>query len=433
MEQLTGLRRTDAAIIGGGLTGLLLAAGLTHEGLKCTIIDAGSGLREVDTGMASFLCSPLFARIEAVHGTTAARQYAAALIGQLRALLDTPLPYVQEIAAYRYARLADERPALEREFELMLRLGIPASIAPDAGGCPFPVNLSLVAQGQALVNLPRWQAALQARIIRRSGHIYHDSRVAAIEANRVTTPQGCVEASHIILTTGMPLGLQDHSMLSLLEPHLLAHCNLKGTVPLHTCQQSIQTGSLMLIPTPLGILASWDTGRTGMRQQLPRLQQFKHAMNLNLPEYKQCEMQYTRSVFSTDGLPLIGTLPGTQLLFASGYGECSILGAMHAAQVLTRRIIGRSLPEDGLYSPTRHIPHKLLQQHKKRMRALAFRSILHPHAPHCAHCSSRMRYSTTTQHWDCPFCGSSYTILGLPASGPTLKTAQVSVRQRPDT
>lgn len=432
MEQLTGLRRADAAIVGGGLTGLLLASALSQEGLRIAVIDAGSSLCELNAGMAALPCGPLFTRIDASYGVESARQYAAELHAQLQSLLDTPLPYVQKTEVYSYCLLPEELPALEQQQELLARLGVPISVAPDAGGCPFPVELSLMVQGQALVNIARWTSALQALIQRRGGGVFHDSRVIAIDGTRVCTAQGCVDAPHIILTTGKPLGLRDRRILSLLETRLSVHCRLTCPIPLHTCQQSVHAGGLTLIPTAQGALASWDAGRAGTPQQQARLWQFQQVLDFRLPDWQQGESLYSRSVFSADGLPFIGTLPGTRLLFASGYGECSILGAMHAAQVLTRRILGHPLPEDVLYSPDRHTPQKLRRQQLRRLTAMSLRSRLRPGSPHCPHCTCRMRYSTAIQRWECPYCGSAYTMLGVPTAGPTMRSAQVSVRQRPD-
>ena len=432
MEQLTGLRRADAAIVGGGLMGLLLAAALSQEGLRVAVIDAGSGQEQLDTGLATLLCAPTFTRIEATHGAETARQYAAELQAQLRTLLDTSPPYVAETSVYSYALLPEDLPALEKQRELLMRLGIPVSVAPDAGGCPFPVELSLVAQGQALVDLSRWTSALQAMILCKGGKIFHDSRVIAMEGTRVCTSQGCMDAPHILLTTGMPLGLLDRRLLTMLETRLSAHCRLTSPIPLHTCQQSMQVGGLTLLPMAQGILASWDTGRTGTRQQQARLCHFRRVLDRRLPDSQQGETRYSRSIIAADGLPFIGTLPGTPLLFASGFGECCVLGAMHAAQVLMRRIRGHPLPEDALYSPDRHIPQLLLRQQARRLTTMSLCSRLHPSAPHCAHCTCRMRYSTAVQHWECPYCGSAYTMLGVPVGGPTLLPARVSVRQRPD-
>lgn len=430
MGRLAGMRRADAAIVGGGLTGFLLASALSQEGMRVAVIDAGDGTPSVSNALAAALCVPVYARIEAAHGLEQARMYFAALQSQLMTLADAPLPYVRNTPVFVYAETPEDLPALERQQELLMRLGVPASIAPDAGGCPFPVELSLMAHGQALVNLPRWTSALQSQINRRDGRIFTGSRVIAIDGTRVCTAQGCVDASHVILTTGKPLGLRSRRLLPLLETHLLAHCELTGPVPLHSCQLAVQENGLTLAPTATGITVTWDAGRLGARQQSARLAHFEHLLNAHLPDFQRGEMQYSQPVSSADGLPVIGILPGTRLLCASGFS--GVLGAMHAAQVLTQRILGRALPDDAIYAPDRPIPPGILRPQIRRMAGIYAGNMLRRSAPPCAHCGCRMRYSTAVQRWECPYCGSAYTMLGTPLCAPAMTSARVSVRQRPD-
>lgn len=427
MGKCSGLCRADAAIVGGGLTGLLLGASLTHEGMRVVILDAGSGASQACTGAATIMIAPVLQRIEAVHGAEAARQHASALQSQLTALTTAPLPYVQETPVYAFA-LHRELEHLKAQHALLMRMGLPVSIAPDAGGCPFPVALALVMQGQALVDVPRWMAALRTQILRSGGSIYGNSRVISVEDSRVCTAHGRAEAPLIILATGKPIGLRDRRLLSLLETHLIARCSLTGPFPLHSIQRAIQPDGLTLLPAAGEITAVWDMGRLGVRRQQARLKQFTRELEQRLPDWSRSELTFAPEVFSLDGLPVIGTLPGSRVLCACGYNGCGVLGAMHAASLLTRRILGHSRPEDAAYSPDRKLPAGSLRP-PVQTHALG---LLRRSAPPCPHCSCRMRYSIPAQEWECPWCGSAYTMLGHVLSGPAMRPAKVTVRQRPD-
>lgn len=429
MVRLEGMQRADAAIVGGGLAGLLLAASLTQSGMRVAIVDAADGSDAPASGAASLLSAPVFMRIEAAHGVAAAQQYADGLSSQLHAMLAAPLPYVRETPVYAYAETEADLPALEDQHRLLTSLRVPVSIAPDAGGCPFPVALSMTVQG-ALVDIPRWMSALQASILRRCGRIFTDSRVIAIDSTRVYTQQGCVEAPHVILTTGKPLGLRSRRILALLESRVVAHCELTAPFPLHSCQLPVRESGFSLHPTVWGAVAALDAGRAGTPFAQESLLRFPQMLHSYLPDWQPGEIRHSQAVRSADGLPIIGTLLGSRVLCASGYS--GILGAMHAAEALTRRILGHALPEDAMYAPDRAVPQSILRPELRRISGMYARNMLRRSAPACAHCACRLRYSTAAQRWECPYCGTCYTMLGRVICGPGMRSAQVSVRQRPD-
>lgn len=429
MDQLRGLHRADVAVIGGGLTGLLLGAALAQDGVNIAILDAQSAPGGPGAAIAALPAGTMFRRAAEAHGLHALQAYAAALQTHLNALLASSLPYVQPAPAYTYARAAADLPALENRRSVLTRLGLPAHTASDAGGCPFPVELSLLSQG-AVADLHRWKAALISSIRRSGGRVYFSSRVVGFDGPRICTAAGALHAPLIVLATGKPLGLRDARLLSLLESRTLAHCAMLPDIPLYSIQQPVGAG-LSLCPSPLATLATMDIGRCGTRQQSRNLHLFTEQLAQLLPDWRQGEMCFSHPVMCVDGLPVIGAMPGSRMLFASGYGDYGVLGAMHAADVLHRRLMGRALPEDALYSPDRKLPPRLLQREQRRIAGLRAAGLFRQHAPVCSHCDSRMRYFIPDSRWECPCCGSACTLLGQPVDGPGLVPVQVSPRQRP--
>ena len=426
MDQLLGLRRADAAIVGGGLTGLLLGASLVQSGMTVGIVEAGD-IPVLPSWEAASFDVPLLTRIYSTYGAEPAQSYVQALQTQFNSLLAAPLSYVRQAEVYTYARRPTELPLLDRQHELCTRLGIPVSIAPDAGGCPFPVELSIMMRG-VLVDMSRWMAALCGSIRRGGGRIYLHSRVVSLDGSRVCTPHGCLHAKVIILTTGMPLGLRDRRLLSLMATHTLAHCHLTGGAPLHSIQRAISCG-LNLTPTPTGIIVSQSLGRCGTCQPQRSFSLFEHTLKTRLPDFQQNDVYFTQVVRTADGLPIIGALPGSNVLCASGVGD--ILSAMHAAEMLTRHIMGRPSPEDACYVPLRQMTASPLRRERYRSIAQRLMNLPLRNMPVCAHCGSRMRYFSPASRWECPICGSCCTMLGQPLTGPGMVDVQVSPRQRP--
>lgn len=429
MKQLLGLHRADAAIVGGGLTGLLLGASLSRAGLHTAILEAGDAPRG-PTREAAFLGSTALSRVMAVHGPEQSLLYASALQTQLRALLEASLPYVHREAVYTYALCETDLPELEKRHAQFAQLQLPVHIAQDAGGCPFPVELSQLSQG-AVIDMPRWMSALTASIRRSGGTVYHNSRVVAFDGARLCTAKGALIAPLVVLATGKPLSLRNKRLLALLESRTIASCTMTSQVPLHSVQHPVGSG-VALCPTPTGVIASIGIGRTGSRQQQGCLDHFSNTLRRLLPDCRGDDILCAQQVYSMDGLPVIGSLPDSRMLCASGFGDCGILGAMHAVEVLTRRILGRALPEDALYAPDRTLPQAFLRREMQRLSAIRMAGMLCSRAPSCSHCGCRTRYFNCINQWGCPLCGTTYDILGQPVSGPGMAPLRVSPRQRPD-
>ena len=284
MGELLGLRRADVGIIGGELTGMLLGASLAHAGLKVAIVDADDDSVPKHLEAAVPDAQSLF-RVQAADGMDIAAQYASALQVQLNALLAHARAYVRPTSVYTYARTPADLPLLERQHALYTQLGLPVSYAPDAGGCPYPVEQSLLSQG-ALIDMSRWHSALTGSIRRMGGQIYTGSRITLLDGPRACSSRGCLHAPVIILTTGIPLGLQDPHMRSLLERRIIVHCSLTGEGPLHSVQQSV-TGHLLLTPTPGGIIASKNLGRTGTSALKAAYVQYQHTLRSLLPDWQK--------------------------------------------------------------------------------------------------------------------------------------------------
>lgn len=432
MDRLTGFRRAEVAIVGSSLTALLLASALSHAGMQVILLQHNSALFPSEPSLGTVLCAPAYRRIKSVWGTEQALSHASSLMAQLHSLQSSSLPYVLDTAAYVYARTRMELPMLDSWQELFHRLHLPVHPAPDAGGCPFPVEASLLITGQIQTNTAQWINALQSAIRHQGGLIFTDSPVIEMDSTRLRTDHGCVEAPLIVHASDMPSGLHSVRLLSLLESRRWIHCRMTGTLPLHSCQIPVQADELVLQPIQGGIIASLDAGRVGTQHMHRRLALFGKLLSQHLPDWRTQEISFTRCVQSADGLPLIGPLPGTRHLCASAWGEYGVLGAMHAASVLTRRILGQATPEDYIYAPNREPPKRLMHRQKRQLMTRFALNALRRSAPSCAHCRCRIRYCTHTQRWECPLCGTSYTMLGQIIESPGMKRANLSIRQRPD-
>lgn len=129
---LTTDARCDVVIVGGGITGALIAYELTRAGLECVLIDKraiGGGSTMASTALLSYeLDTPLFKLAELIGEAEAADCYRAchdALhgIASVVAELNTNCDFVRR-QSYYLAECPDDVADLEREHEIRRRHGL---------------------------------------------------------------------------------------------------------------------------------------------------------------------------------------------------------------------------------------------------------------------------------------------------------------------
>ena len=119
MFRLEGTHRADAAIIGSGLTGLMLAASLSQAGMRIIVLAAEESSSMPSFETASLLHGHALGRMKGIYGLTAAQQYTNSLLAHLYTLQTSSLPYLRSTAMYTYAVEAADLPALESQYQTL--------------------------------------------------------------------------------------------------------------------------------------------------------------------------------------------------------------------------------------------------------------------------------------------------------------------------
>lgn len=436
---LSGLHRADVAIVGGGLTGVTAAMLLAEQGLRVVLTEAhrlGDGAAWACAGIVTAQFGMAYQTVFDSAGPDEASLFARmaqAAVESVREIASST-GQAQETDVYTYAFLPRDLPALEEQYELQRRLGLPISMAPDAGSCPFPVELSTVMQHQLMLSPLDLLMGMAERARQAGCLIAEQSPVRAVEEGRLLLTDAVIEAPTILLATGVPIGCKALPVLAQTYQLVRETVVLRGGAPFENCHISVRDGGLTLRPLPGGFLTTWTLGRPG-HDRAEREALLDRVLEGRLPEARAVDGAIRQDVWSRDGLPLIGSIRERRhhLLMATGYSGFGITGAMLAAQVLTRRILGRPQPEDAIFNPHRRYPGakeivaaglKELQRDKRRNR---FRL----RAPLCPHMGCRLRYSHLTGKWECPCHGASFSVLGENVDGPAMTPIPVTARDRP--
>ena len=442
-EALSGLYRADVAIVGGGLTGVTAALLLTEAGLRVVLAEShrlGDGAAWGCAGIVTAMLGRVFQTVADTAGFEAASAFARMTMDAAEQVRQTAYQMAAPCQCavtdvYAYAFLNRDLPAMEAQLDLQQRLGLPVTVAPDAGGCPFPVAGSIMMPGQLTLSPLGYLLGMAERASGLGCVIGEHSPVRAVEEGRLLLEDAVVDAPTILLATGVPIGCKALPILAMTTQQVRETVLLERGEPFENCHISVRDGGLNLRPLTRGYLATWTLGRSG-EDRTAREDLLDRVLAGRLPESRILDGALRQDVWSRDGLPLIGSIRDAHrhLLMATGYSGYGVTGSMLAAQVLTRRVTGRPLPEDAIYNPTRRYPaaSTLLAASAKALRQTRRRSRLRFRAPLCPHMGCRLRYSHATGKWECPCHGATFTPLGENVDGPAMVPARVSVRDRPE-
>lgn len=247
--QLTGDMETETAIIGGGLTGVLLAYRLRERGIACCVLEAdavGSGTTGGSTGKVTAQHGLLYAKLFSEFGRTKAKEYAqsnAAAVEEYAYLVEKEgiACDFTRCSAYVYSR--DGMAALRDEAEAARRLGLNAVLS-EVTKLPFPVDGALCFPDQARFDPLAFARGLAKRAEKMGATIFEQTRVTGVEDMRVLTAEGTMQAKHVVFACHYPIiNIPGYYFLRMSQQRSFAIA-LRGAPPLSGAYIDAQQGAL---------------------------------------------------------------------------------------------------------------------------------------------------------------------------------------------
>ncbi|HEY8548371.1 MAG TPA: FAD-binding oxidoreductase [Vicinamibacterales bacterium] len=370
----------EVAIVGGGLTGCLVACQFARAGVEVVLLEADSvgATAALDAGFVVETPGVPFRTLHARHGLRAARKMYEA---SRRAALDVAA-FLRRIGAkadleprgsLTVAGNADEEAALAREQAARASAGLDAvwlparRVAAEAG-----IDLArggLKTHSEALVDPVKACGAIVKAAV-AAGAVVHDrSPVRRAKATRrgvdLTLDGGSIQASTVVIATGAPKPL---------VPALQRHVRVEHTYTVATpelpaaLRKRIAPGLIVRTASePPHAIAVTKRGRLivqgGTQKAVPaRLQertlvqrtgQLMYELSLRYPAISGVipEVAWVAPrVTGRDGLLIAGRHRNyPRHLFAVGLGSTGLAGAWLAARILLRHYKGEADAVDDLF------------------------------------------------------------------------------------
>ena len=381
---LSGRLAVDVAVLGGGITGLTVAAHLKRAGMTVAVVEARRlchGTTGHTTGKLSSLHGLVYDTLASSFGEDGARAYGQAneaAIDRVAALceehgIDCDF---ERLANYTYTESDQEVSQIEAEVQAAKSAGLPATYTEESD-LPYPIRAAVRFDGQARFHPRKWCLGL-ARVIEGDGsHVLEQTRALSVKEGspcRVKTDRGVLEADRVVVATLLPFTDRGF-FFARTHPereHVLG-VRLEGPVPrgMYITAAS-PTRSIRSHPAAGGevVLISGESHKTGQasdyRERYARLERFaRERLGARSIDYRFSAQDF----YPADQVPYIGRMRrGSERLYvATGFKAWGMSHAAVAAMILEDQLQGRESPWGELYDPNRLKPKASVSSFEDRL------------------------------------------------------------------
>jgi glycine/D-amino acid oxidase-like deaminating enzyme len=371
-------RRCDVAVIGGGITGALVAHRFTREGIRTVLLEAdeiGHGSTAASTALIQYeIDTHLTDLIERVGREAAVRSYrlcadAVRGIESLATSGASPCAWRRAPSLYLASRRAD-RPALEQEQRARRAAGLEVELLDDrdiARRFSFTRPAALLSPLAGELDAYRLTYNLLAEGVAAGLEVYDRTRVSRYESSRggveLGVENGCrVRARRVVFATGYETPeFLDRRIVRLRSTFAVAtapverfdgwgedRCLIWETARPYFYARTTSDGRVVMGGADRPFATAYNRARL-LARQTARLE----ARFIRMFPMIACDVDWRwGGTFgeTRDGLPYIGSVPEfPHGYFALGYGGNGITFSWIGANLLLDRFLGRRNPDSDLF------------------------------------------------------------------------------------
>lgn len=457
---LTGDIKTEAAVIGGGMAGLLTAFLLQERGVETVVLEAatiGSGQTKNTTAKLSSQHNLIYARLISDFGEKKAAQYARANEEAIRAYrriaaerqIDCEL---EDFPAYLYSANPLDVAMLEQEARAARSLAISAEFTTQTG-LPFPIAGAVKFQNQSQFHPLKFIKGLSKEL-----KIYENSRVLRLEGNQIFTEGGSVTAKHIVFACHYPFVNFPGFYFARMHQERSYVLALDGAQKLDGLYLGIDAEGLSFRNYQNFLLLGGGGHRTGENSLGGKYSYLREKAAELYPQSRELTYWSAQDCVSLDGLPYIGRFSGSEpnWYVATGFAKWGMTNSMVAARLLSDEITGRKNSDAEVFSPQRFNAgasvDSLITDSGKAVKGLFKQAFALPDAElaavdrgdagvidcggekagayrdeagevfafstRCPHLGCQLAFNPDEKSWDCPCHGSRFDCRGKLLDGP---------------
>ncbi len=400
--RISGDIKTDVAIVGGGIAGILAAVMLKRQGVPYVLIEGRricDGTTGHTTGKITVGHGLIYDKMIKSSGVEIAKGYYTANMLALREYfrlaegIECDFELKDNLIYSRSERrkLEDEARALERiGARAYLKEELPLPISTVGGVC-YPE--------QAQFNPLKFLGALAEGL-----NIYENTFAKEIKDGVILTDGGKIRAEKVIVATHFPIINRHGSYFMKLYQNRSYVLGIENAEDVSGMYLDEAEGGFSFRNYKNMLLLGGGSHRTGSGGAcFDELRAFARKV---YPEAKEKYAFAAQDCMSLDSRPYIGRYSArTQDLYvATGFNKWGMTGAMAAAMILADEIVGKKSDFREVFSPSRSIlrPQLAVNGFETVKNLLTFTG------KRCPHMGCALKWNKAERSWDCPCHGSRF-------------------------
>ena len=480
--KLTENIKTDIAIVGGGIVGILCAYFLSSQRVKTAVFEADRILKGTTGHTTAKITSQHELRYQKIQKISKdyAQQYASANQTAIKMFENIIKQHSIECdftsdSAYVYTRQDNYIEQIQKEAEIASSLGIAASYLQST---PLPLDIKAAVRydNQAKFHPRKFLLPLADITVKSGGQIFEQTRIADLEHENNTyylkTMDNCqITADKVIIASHYPFFNKAALYFSRIYPE-------RSYVVAIKAKEKYPGGMYITAETPPGrsirnlnadngelILVTGEHHKTGQGEDT--INHYKNLVLFAKEHFTVTDMPFhwsTQDCMSVDDIPLVGhyTDDTENLFVATGFGKWGMTNSMASSMLLSDLILNKPNQWQDVYSPSRHdimasaktfivenanVAKELIKGKLENapdnieikngegkvieinsQRAGAYRDEngkLHIVNTTCTHMGCELNWNSAEKTWDCPCHGSRFGIDGDIIEGPAVRCLEM--------
>lgn len=353
---LTSDLKTEAAVIGGGMAGILTAYFLQQQGVSVAVIEAdriASGQTKHTTAKVTSQHGLIYYKLIHQVGEEQAKQYAQAneaAIKEYKQLIEKEKIDCEWMETLAYLYSTQEEESLKKEERAARKLGIDAEFTVQTS-LSFSVQSALKFYGQAQFHPLKFLSFLASKLT-----IYEQTRVLEVKEDKLITNRGVISAKHIIFATHYPfINVPGYYFMRMHQErsYVLA---LEKIKPLDGMYFGIDKDGLSFRSLPTDILLlGGGNHRTGENKEGGKYQSLLKAKETYYKKAKEIARWSAQDCMTLDNIPYIGRFSEQKpdWYVATGFEKWGMTSSMVSARIISNLILNQSAENAEVFSPQR--------------------------------------------------------------------------------
>lgn len=394
--------KTDVAIIGGGIAGLLCAYMLKQNGVDCVVLEADRVCKGVTQNTTAKITSQhglIYDKLIKKFGLEKAQMYlrvnenAVKTYSEMCKSIDCDFEQKDN-----YVYSVNNSRKINDELHALVRLGYNPDFCTEI---PVPVDImgAVKFHNQAQFNPLKFLS-----FISRGLTIYEKTKVIEIRGKRAITENAKITANYFVVATHFPFMNKYGGYFVKLYQERSYVLALQGGPKINGMYVDEAKKGMSFRNYENYLLVGGGDHRTG--KEGGNYAELKEFSTIHYPEYPIKFQWATQDCMSLDSVPYIGIYSRkiSNVFVATGFNKWGMTSSMVSAQLLCDMILDKKNEYEELFSPSRsmctlQLPVNVVES------AIG---LLTPSLKRCPHLGCALKWNSSEHTWDCPCHGSRF-------------------------